>query len=141
MPSGKLSTWRKARDGNSTSLSASSLSRKAFQNSPTSGRRISRRLERIADAFDSRQGRDALLLTERAFPISVALQFLQSNQDSPLNAPAEPFRLSRVSPRVKVSLSRTSAGTPSFEPPGNEGVSFTALFPGCLVVQILPGVF
>ena len=49
--------------------------------------------------------------------------------------------MSRVSPSVKVSLSWTSARTPSFEPPGNEGVSFTALFPGCLVVQILPGVF
>jgi len=69
MPSGKLLSWQKAGDGNSTWLSPSSHSCKVFLDHPTSGRRISRRREWVADAFHCRQGRDALLLTERAFPL------------------------------------------------------------------------
>ena len=66
---GKLSTWQKAGDGNSTSLSPFSHSRKAFQNRPTSGQRSSRRFERVADFLMVAKD-DALLFTERAFQFS-----------------------------------------------------------------------
>jgi hypothetical protein len=43
-----------------------------FQNRPASGRRSSRRFERVPNIFSGRQGRNALFLTERAFPFSLS---------------------------------------------------------------------
>src|ERR1035437_600421 len=125
MPSGKLSTWQKAGDGNSTSISTSSHSHKVFHNSPTPGRRISCRFDWVADVFSGRQGRDALLLTERAFPISAATGLKRSHRIIAVHVGIGALRRSSVAacilPAVEPGASRPAEKTPAH---ANRAVKF-----------------